>query len=175
MNFWGILKSYLWQWFHGIEIVEIVPGLYQSSSIRWPWDKKKIENLGIEVVIDLSGRFDTSMPWLKAYLYWPIKDEPQLPHSGELWTVSRWGAEMLWSLGYKVLTHCTAGFNRSGLVNATILNVHGISGGEALRIIRMARPGALSNPVFADFVATLPGENAPTSWKRKGVDRGRNN
>jgi hypothetical protein len=30
-------QAYLRQWFHGIEIVEIIPGLYQSSSIRWPW------------------------------------------------------------------------------------------------------------------------------------------
>lgn len=156
MNLWNMGKAYLRQWFHGIEIVEIVPGLYQSSAIRWPWDKSKVKALGIDVVIDLQGRFDTSMPWLKAYLYWPIKDEPKLPYLLELDDVATWGMRM-WDANWrrKVLVHCTGGFNRSGLVNAMILYKHGISGLEALRIIRQARPGALSNATFADYVMTL--------------------
>ena len=159
MNLWKMGKAYLRQWFHGIEIVEIVPGLFQSSSIRWPWDKSKVKALGINVVIDLQGRFDTSMPWLKAYLYWPIKDEPYLPNLQVLDDVATWGMRMwqmrAWDANWKVLVHCTAGYNRSGLVNATILHKHGISGLEALRIIRQARPGALSNQTFKDYVITL--------------------
>jgi len=166
MKIWEIGRAYIRQWFKGIEIVEIVPGLYQSSAIRWPRDKVKVKSLGIDVVIDLQGRFDTSMSWLKAYLYWPIEDKAYLPHLWDLGAVAEWGARMLWVNGHSVLTHCTAGFNRSGLVNAIILYKHGISGGEALRIIRQKRPGALSNQTFADYIAILPGVEAPTSWKR---------
>lgn len=159
MNLWGVVKAYLWQWFHGIEIVEIVPGLYQSSSIRWPWDKAKMKALGISVVIDLQGGFDTSMPWLKAYLYWPIEDEPYLPNLRVLDDVATWGMRMLGmsvrDKNWKVLVHCTAGFNRSGLVNAMILYKLGVLGEEALRIIRQARPGALSNQTFYDYVRAL--------------------
>lgn len=43
-----------------------------------------------------------------------------------------------------------------------------------MRIIRQKRPGALSNPTFAAYVATLPGVGAPTSWTRR-TDRGKNN
>jgi len=154
MNLWEMGKAYLRQWFHGIEIVEIMPGLFQSSSIRWPWDKTRVKALGIEVVIDLQGGFDTSMPWLKAYLYWPIEDEPYLPNLAVLDDVATWGMRM-WDANWKVLVHCTAGYNRSGLVNAVILNKHGISGLEALRIIRQVRPGALSNLTFKDYVITL--------------------
>ena len=57
MKIWGIAKAYLRQWFHGIEIAEIAPGLFQSSAIRWPWDKEKVKAKGIDVVIDLSGQF----------------------------------------------------------------------------------------------------------------------
>jgi len=42
MNLWKIVKAYIRQWVKGIEIVEIIPGLYQSSAIRWPWDKAKV-------------------------------------------------------------------------------------------------------------------------------------
>lgn len=159
-------KAYVRQWVKGIEIVEIIPGLYQSSHIRWPWDENKVKALGIDVVIDLSGGFDTSMDWLKTYLYWPIKDEPALPNAVELDSVAEFGAWMLWNAGYSVLTHCTGGFNRSGLVNAMILNKIGISGKEALRVIRSKRPGALSNNTFAYFVSDLQGTMAPTSWMR---------
>lgn len=177
MNFWKMGKAYLWQWFHGIEIVEIVPGLYQSSAIRWPWDKAKVKALGIRAVIDLSGGFDPHMDWLAdengAYLYWPIKDEAKLPNLRVLDDVATWGMRM-WDANWRVLVHCTAGFNRSGLVNAMILYKTGISGkGDALlNFIRKKRPGALSNQTFADYVATLPGVEAPTSWKG-GRSRGK--
>jgi len=174
MKTWGIAKAYLRQWLHGIEIAEIAPGLFQSSAIRWPWDKEKVKAKGIDVVIDLSGQFDPSMDWLTAYLYWPIKDEAKLPPVRELHDVAEFASRMLWTDGHRVLIHCTAGFNRSGLVNGVILNVHGISGAEALRMIRQARPGALSNPTFATYVVTLPGGGEPpTQWKGRRLSRGK--
>ena len=104
MKIWEIGKAYIRQWFKGIEIVEIVPGLFQSSAIRWPWDKEKVKALGINVVIDLSGQFDPSMKWLKAYLYWPIKDMPRLPNLRLLDEVARFCLRMS-ACELKVLIH----------------------------------------------------------------------
>lgn len=104
MNLWQIGKAYLRQWLTGIEIVEIAPGLFQSSAIRWPWDEAKVKALGINVVIDLSGQFDPSMYWLKTYLYWPIKDEAKLPNLRLLDEVARFSLRMR-ACGLTVLTH----------------------------------------------------------------------
>lgn len=108
MDFWRIVKAYIRQWVKGIEIVEIVPGLFQSSAIRWPWDKAKVKALGIGAVIDLSGGFDPHMDWLAdrngAYLYWPIKDEAKLPNLAVLEEVARFGMRMR-DFNFKVLTH----------------------------------------------------------------------
>jgi protein-tyrosine phosphatase len=54
-----------------------------------------------------------------------------------------------------VLSHCSGGFNRSGLVAGLILNELGVSGAEALARIRARRPGALFNETFADYLASL--------------------
>lgn len=58
----------------------------------------------------------------------------------------------------KVLVTCAAGKNRSGLVAGLILHdLYGLSGGEAVAVIRAKRPGALSNDSFAEFLSELPG------------------
>jgi hypothetical protein len=56
--------------------------------------------------------------------------------------------------GDKVLVTCMAGRNRSGLVTAlALVRLYGVSGGDAMRIVRMRRLAAtgevLSNPHFA--------------------------
>jgi protein-tyrosine phosphatase len=53
-----------------------------------------------------------------------------------------------------VLTTCAMGLNRSGLVNALALMEIGVPVLDAIAAIRLARPGALSNP---HFVALLHG------------------
>jgi hypothetical protein len=152
-------EDYFRQLFKGMEIVEVYPGLYQSSAIRF-WSKKRIKKLGVDVVIDLQGGFDPGMKFLKAYHYWPIKDEPMLPDLKGLFTIGRLGASYLKDRR-KVLVHCTAGYNRSGLVNAMILHFYlSISGKEAMQMIRRARPGALYNQTFADFLDKLPPEGS---------------
>jgi protein-tyrosine phosphatase len=66
------------------------------------------------------------------------------------------GAEIVGG-GRKVLCHCLMGFNRSALVAGLILVHLGMSGPEALAMLRDRRPGALYNPVFAEYLASLPG------------------
>lgn len=58
----------------------------------------------------------------------------------------------------KVLVTCAVGHNRSGLVTGLILHdLYGLSGDEAVMVIRAKRPGALSNESFAEFLRELPG------------------
>jgi hypothetical protein len=48
-----------------------------------------------------------------------------------------------------VISLCTHGMNRSGLLTGLVLRAIGYPGGDAVAMIRAARPGALSNQSFA--------------------------
>jgi protein-tyrosine phosphatase len=92
------------------------------------------------------------MKFLRHYHYWPIKDEPVLPNLRELEAVASFAARCVRD-GHRVLTHCTAGYNRSGLVNAVVLcQLLHVNGKTALDIVRAARPGAVYNPVFEKYL-----------------------
>lgn len=54
--------------------------------------------------------------------------------------------------GESVLSTCWAGLNRSGLMTAFTLMKLGMSDEHAVRRIRMARRGALSNPAFVTII-----------------------
>ena len=47
---------------------------------------------------------------------------------------------------------CTHGMNRSGLAAGLVLRALGVNGNEAVRLIRLARPGALSNDTFRGII-----------------------
>ena len=55
-----------------------------------------------------------------------------------------------------VLIRCRHGLNRSALIAALVLVVRGWTPDEAVDVVRRARPGALSNPYFADLVRSWP-------------------
>ena len=152
MDIYRAATDYTRQLFRGMEIVEVYPNLFQSSAIRFPWDEKKIRELGINVVIDLAGGFDPHMKFLDQYLYWPFEDKEELPDLNSLKTVAKFGKANL-LCNKRVLTHCTAGYNRSGLVNAMILMIYlGFRGPRAIESVRQARPGALYNQTFVNYL-----------------------
>ena len=137
-----------------MEIVEIKPGLYQSSAFI-DQDFSHLKKLGIGVVIDLEGGFDPQFPGLSSYLYWPIEDMPWLPDKEQLHSVAEYGYRMWKKSQQKVLVHCSGGLNRSGLVNGVILNCDGMPGKDAVKLIREKRPGALFNLIFANYLENL--------------------
>src|SRR4030042_5668960 len=111
------------RWMGMFEIFQIANNLYQSSAIRTDSDWKKIKSLGVDVIIDLEGNLDPiHEEKLNAYLYWLIIDEPKLPNLNMLNGVALFGKKST-DAGLKVLTHCSAGRNRSSLVNAVILKL----------------------------------------------------
>jgi protein-tyrosine phosphatase len=129
--------------------------LFQSSKFSEK-DFDTFKRLGIEAVIDLEGGVDLlpAMVEKEDYKYWPIQDIPELPDLKRLDEVAQWGYEK-WRSGRSLLTHCAAGCNRSGLVNGKILILKGLSGKEAVKLIRAKRPGALTNQVFATYLESL--------------------
>ncbi len=129
--------------------------LYLSPHID-DWDY--VDRHGISVVIDLDGDLDHGVPTMPnhvLYLYFPIYDE-DLPDLAKLRAVVKLGADMVRS-GHRVLSHCGMGFNRSALVAGLILVELGLSGEQAVSLLRSRRPGALFNEVFAEYLVSLTG------------------
>jgi protein-tyrosine phosphatase len=150
-----------------MEILSINEGdsLFLSSDID---DWATIMNLGISVIIDLDGGLDIGVPTIPnqmLYIYFPFYDG-DLPDLGKLHAVARLGASLVEG-GHKVLCHCLMGFNRSALVAGLILVYLGITGEEAVRQLRMERPGTLYNEIFADYLrASQPLSGANTQDMR---------
>jgi hypothetical protein len=81
------------------------------------------------------------------------------PLDGRTLHVARNAAEEVarrWMRGERVLVTCALGRNRSGFVCAlALMLLFGMSGREALHHVRSQRMGALTNPDFARFLASL--------------------
>ncbi|HEY3129029.1 MAG TPA: dual specificity protein phosphatase [Acidobacteriota bacterium] len=124
------------------------------------WDL--IAERQIKVVIDLDGEVDLGVPSVPdglLYLYFPIYDE-NLPDLVRLHGLGRFAAEMV-QQKRAVLAHCCMGLNRSPLMAGVILTYLGMSGAEAMGLLREKRPGALFNERFARYLASLrPDGNA---------------
>jgi len=133
---------------------EVYPNLFMSSKISKAEDVAKIHDLQIDVVIDLEGGFDVDMPFLDAYLYWPILDVPVLPDEAGLECVGSFGWGWL-ICERKVLVHCRQGLNRSALVCGKIMSRFHVKGPDILESIREKVPGALFNPVFEKYLKGL--------------------
>jgi len=127
--------------------------LYLSPDIdEW----KPVEELQISAVIDMDGDLDIGVPTVPnhmLYIYFPIFDEG-LPDLEKLHAVARMGAGLIRS-GHRVLSHCGMGFNRSALVAGLIMTYLGVTGPEAVSLIRDRRPGALFNDNFADYLMSI--------------------
>lgn len=126
--------------------------LYISPDVD---DWKQVESAGITVVIDLDGGLDIGLPTVPnhfVYLYFPFNDAG-LPEKTKLHAVARCAALLL-EAGHKVLSHCGLGYNRSALMAGLILRYQGLSGQEAVDLIRQRRPGALYNAEYAEYLVT---------------------
>jgi len=130
-------------------------GLYLSPDID---DWSAILGHSISAVIDLDGDLDPGVPTTPGgllYVYFPFQDDA-LPDLEKLHAVAAMGSELV-GTGQRVLCHCLLGFNRSALVAGLILVHLGMSGREAVALLRDRRPGALYNEVFAAYLESLPG------------------
>jgi hypothetical protein len=111
-----------------------------------------------DVVIDLDGAHPP-IESVGCYIHWPIVDGPA-PDTATLVAL----ADLVRDLRRarkRVLVHCAAGMNRSGLLAAASLIRDGVDPDEAIDTIRGRRAGALNNPWFVallrnSFPATGP-------------------
>ena len=120
-------------------------------------DWRPLADRRIRLVIDLEGELDCGVPTIPnnlVYTYFPFEDSG-LPDLVKLHALGRLAAEMIRN-ERAVLIHCAMGLNRSPLMAGVAMTYLGISGVEAVRILQSKRPGALYNPVYADFLRTLP-------------------
>ena len=148
-----------------MEVFEILEGrLYQSGAPEDAAEWASIHSRGIDVVVDLFGTLDPGVPTAPnsiLYIFWPIEDADALPAIGIL-TVLVDAVVRLIQLGHKVLVHCHRGKSRSGLLNALVtMRLLGISGREAVDLVRLRRPGALGKPVVTAYLAARPAPASP--------------
>jgi hypothetical protein len=120
---------------------QIVPGLWQSGHPEpgEHWD----------AVFDLSGE-EPPLEDVEFYVHWLIEDGP-----APEFTTLRSLADLVDDLrqdGKRVLIHCAAGINRSGLLSAAALIRGGWDVDDAIAAVREARHGALNNPNFVDLL-----------------------
>ena len=144
-----------------MKVYEILSGkLYQRGRFdKWPKERKLLElgELGITIVANMIRipDEDISGPDGVEYYMLPIADgkikDPDM--------LNRLADRLLQRIleGQKVLIHCNAGRNRSGLVSALIVRgYYNISGQKALNYVRRKRPQAIANPHFEAYLEGLP-------------------
>ena len=121
----------------------ILPGLYQSEyTPHRTW---------ADALIMLHG-----MPVAQHHvtIQWPI-DDLHMPDTRVLHHIAELGATLVRG-GSSVVVMCERGVNRSGLVTALIVReLQGVSGAEAVALIRARRQGSLRNPDFVAYLESL--------------------
>jgi hypothetical protein len=123
---------------------QIVPGLWQSGSPEpgEHWD----------AVVDLHGDAPP-LEGVEFYVHWLIEDGPA-PDRSTLIALADLVRDLR-AAGKRVLVHCAAGINRSGLLAAASLIREGYDADEAIDTVRRARTGALNNPEFVEALRAL--------------------
>ncbi len=140
---------------------EVIDGLFISGH---PDHAKDFLAKDVQVVVDLQGDVDTSVIESEEqgnttlYVYWPVEDDA-MPNPHVVRNIARLVAGAL-ATGEKVLVHCKAGHNRSGLICARTLIEQGKSPEEAIETVRTKRGDghALNNE---NFVRWLQNEKPP--------------
>ena len=132
-------------------------------------DWQPLADAGITAVIDLDCKLDTSVPTVPnsvLYIFWPIDDRRELPDERLLTTIGQLGASLL-AQGHKVVCQCGMGQNRSALIAGMILLHCGLSGREAVALIRSHREGALWNQTFRNYLLSRPPLGEATLFQRR--------
>nr|WP_264185419.1 dual specificity protein phosphatase family protein [Roseicella aerolata] len=77
----------------------------------------------------------------------------------------------VWAAGGHVAVHCAAGLGRSGTVAACLLLEAGIAPGQAIAMVRAARPGAIETPEQEGFVMAGGFAPCPSTGPAPGLNR----
>lgn len=106
-----------------------------------------------DVIVNVSSHFARRHDIGKAlYIEWPILDDVELPDPTVLHPLVDLIAELLFQRK-RILVHCHAGLNRSGLLCALAMRARGVSADDAIASLRKFRDEyALCNPEFERYV-----------------------
>ena len=138
-----------------MDISEVVPErLWMSGSIigGLAWRER-----GINVIVNLEEANDAFMQTLFAanqgvYIHAPFHDESEVKDPALIRALAKLILTFI-SQGRRVLVHCSAGLNRSGLVVARVLIEVGCRPVDAVQAVRICRdPNALCNTVFENWL-----------------------
>lgn len=136
-----------------MEIFQIDKNLYQSSLIKTKRDIARAKKF--DVCFDLNDGIDINAADFKIYLSYPIVDGRDLPDTDILKSLAALGYILAYKKKLKVLIHCNEGKNRSSLLSGSILRLKGMKGNKIIDHIRRKRRGALNNPYFEKYLASL--------------------
>jgi protein-tyrosine phosphatase len=113
-----------------------------------------LQALKIDTVFCMLQRGDADLPGVVEYIHRPLPDGKTIDIPYVYSIVDE--VENCLSQGKRVLVHCIAGKNRSGLICAlTVRRALGLSGAAAVAHVRHCRPGALTNPYFVEYLEKL--------------------
>ena len=136
----------------------LMPGLYQGSR---PPVGDTLRRMRFDAVVLCAREYQPrrrDFPGVEV-LRIHLDDQPKYPSVAMMRAAAAIADRCAYMVqaGRLVLVTCNAGINRSGLVSAlTIMRLLGCDGAEAVRTVQAGRPGALSNPYFADALMRLP-------------------
>ena len=144
---------------------EVIPGLFMSDNLKGKDTERKRRMLlsrQIDKVYCLLRTIDEDTGYLAQiglidYVQRPLSDGRTLDEESFI----RVRNEVVDDLRNKrrVLVHCIAGKNRSGLLSAmTVMKLNCCSGKRAMDTVRAARPIALINPAFSEYLEKTPSE-----------------
>lgn len=140
---------------------ELTKGLYQCGLGELQDLANKVRP---DIIVSLNQRDEfwpaDRIPTAPMNIAWPINDRDELPDTDMLFDLVEFLAQQIQS-HKKVIIHCAAGLNRSGLLAAEVFKIlllfHGEfkTGREVIAMMRDKRgePLVLCNPTFAAFVS----------------------
>jgi len=126
-------------------------GEFRSATLRNK--EKMLSDNGITAVVCTLQRRDEELAesGLVRYINYPLPDARYVDCDALYANVSAALNELY--NGGRVLVHCIAGRNRSGLVSAILAaKLLGLNGEEAFAQVRRARPESFTNKVFEQYV-----------------------
>jgi hypothetical protein len=131
-----------------------------------PHDDWNLAGVGFSLVVSLSvhipphageksGLREAHGGGSVCYVHWPFYDG-DVPDVSMLNILESTIVQAL-AQERRVLVHCSAGVNRSALLVALVVRRRlGITGSDAVALVRAARPGTLRNSEFEQYVCGLP-------------------
>jgi len=142
---------------------EVAPGLFQGDFPEGAVDWGQFDDVVSMSQAAPSPRLGADGLWLHVPIPDADMDDPDAVRQAARVVAERVGA------GRRVLVHCWAGLNRSGVVSARALMYLGMPVAEAVAAVRAARgPVALFNRAFVEWLYAEGGEPVPASERRRG-------